>query len=168
MPRLKRLGISSLLRLINREETEDDDIALLDYLALHAADHLTTIGCSGSCAAQALWADSRIRDRVPHRERSSCRDVVGSELHAGDPQLKLGLGIRWGREVSWLVHPSREAAYRICDQRARSVEKTERDAHRKADLKFIKHIGEHDWINPGQREGDAFCRDGAALFDGGD
>lgn len=42
MPRLKRLGISSLLRLINREETEDDDIALLDYLALHAAEHLTT------------------------------------------------------------------------------------------------------------------------------
>jgi hypothetical protein len=42
MPRLKRLGISSLLRLINREETEDDDIALLDYLALHATDHLAT------------------------------------------------------------------------------------------------------------------------------
>lgn len=42
MPQLKRLGISSLLRLINREETEDDDIALLDYLALHATDHLST------------------------------------------------------------------------------------------------------------------------------
>jgi hypothetical protein len=42
MPRLKKLGISSLLRLINREETEDDDIALLDYLAVHANDHLAT------------------------------------------------------------------------------------------------------------------------------
>jgi len=42
MPRLRRLGISSLLRLINREETADDDIALLDYLALHASDHLLT------------------------------------------------------------------------------------------------------------------------------
>jgi hypothetical protein len=42
MPRLRKLGISSLLRLINREETADDDIALLDYLAIHASDHLLT------------------------------------------------------------------------------------------------------------------------------
>jgi hypothetical protein len=42
MPRLRKLGISSLLRLINREETADDDIAVLDYLAIHASDHLLT------------------------------------------------------------------------------------------------------------------------------
>jgi hypothetical protein len=42
MPRLRKLGISSLLRLINREETADDDIALLDYLAIHATEHLAT------------------------------------------------------------------------------------------------------------------------------
>jgi hypothetical protein len=39
---LRKLGISSLLRLINREETVDDDIALLDYFAIHASDHLLT------------------------------------------------------------------------------------------------------------------------------
>ena len=40
MPRLRRLGVTSLLRLINRQETEDDDIALLDYLSLSANKHL--------------------------------------------------------------------------------------------------------------------------------
>ncbi len=40
MPRLRRLGITSLLRLINRQETEDDDVALLDYLSLSANKHL--------------------------------------------------------------------------------------------------------------------------------
>ncbi|HYY58407.1 MAG TPA: hypothetical protein VE842_13825 [Pyrinomonadaceae bacterium] len=32
--------MSSILRLINREETEEDDPALLEYLVVHATDHL--------------------------------------------------------------------------------------------------------------------------------
>ena len=46
MPRLQRLGITSLLRLINREETEEDDVALLDYFAMSASRHLATFGRS--------------------------------------------------------------------------------------------------------------------------
>ncbi len=42
LPRLPHLGISSLIRLINNEQTEDDDAALLEYLALSAQTHLTT------------------------------------------------------------------------------------------------------------------------------
>lgn len=40
MPKLRRLGVTSLLRLINRQETEEDDVALLDYLSLSANKHL--------------------------------------------------------------------------------------------------------------------------------
>jgi len=40
--RLSRLGVGTLLRLINREETDDDDIALLDYFSLSASQHLET------------------------------------------------------------------------------------------------------------------------------
>jgi len=42
MPRLSRIGVSALLRLINREETADDDLALLDYFALSSSKHLDT------------------------------------------------------------------------------------------------------------------------------
>lgn len=42
LPRLPHLGITSLIRLINNEQTEDDDAALLEYLALSAQHHLTT------------------------------------------------------------------------------------------------------------------------------
>lgn len=42
LPKSQRISASSLLRLINREETEDDDIAFLEYLAMHALDHLRT------------------------------------------------------------------------------------------------------------------------------
>ena len=42
LPRIHRLPLSSLLRLINRDETEEDDIALLEYFAIHASDHLRT------------------------------------------------------------------------------------------------------------------------------
>ena len=42
MPRLHRLGVTSLLRLINREETEEDDAALLDYFAMSSSQHLAT------------------------------------------------------------------------------------------------------------------------------
>ncbi|QRN94492.1 hypothetical protein JRI60_35975 [Archangium violaceum] len=42
MPRLQGLGVTSLLRLINREETEDDAIALLEYFAMSSARHLST------------------------------------------------------------------------------------------------------------------------------
>ncbi|HEX7316682.1 MAG TPA: hypothetical protein VF297_22460 [Pyrinomonadaceae bacterium] len=40
LPKTQRIPLSSILRLINREETEDDDVALLEYLVVHATDHL--------------------------------------------------------------------------------------------------------------------------------
>ena len=40
LPKTYSISPASLLRLINREETDEDDIALLDYLAIHAMDHL--------------------------------------------------------------------------------------------------------------------------------
>jgi hypothetical protein len=42
LPRLPRLGVTSLMRLVNNEQTEDDDAALLEYLALSAQSHLLT------------------------------------------------------------------------------------------------------------------------------
>lgn len=42
MPRLPRLNIPAMLRLISREDTEDDEIALLEYLAVNATKHLST------------------------------------------------------------------------------------------------------------------------------
>lgn len=42
MPRLPRLNIPAMLRLISREDTEDDEIALLEYLAVNATKHLPT------------------------------------------------------------------------------------------------------------------------------
>jgi hypothetical protein len=42
LPKSHRISPSALLRLINREETEDDDAALLEYLAIYALDHLNT------------------------------------------------------------------------------------------------------------------------------
>jgi hypothetical protein len=42
LPKLHRLPLPSLLRLINRDETEEDNIALLEYFALHASEHLRT------------------------------------------------------------------------------------------------------------------------------
>lgn len=41
LPKSHRISASSLLRLINREETEEDDAALLEYLAMYALDHLS-------------------------------------------------------------------------------------------------------------------------------
>jgi hypothetical protein len=40
MPRLMKLSLPSIIRFINREDTEEDDAALLEYFALHAAEHL--------------------------------------------------------------------------------------------------------------------------------
>jgi hypothetical protein len=45
LPKVHRLPLSSLLRLINRDETEEDDIALLEYFAIHATEHFRTF-CS--------------------------------------------------------------------------------------------------------------------------
>ena len=42
LPKIHRLPLSSFLRLINRDETEEDDVALLEYFAIHASDHLRT------------------------------------------------------------------------------------------------------------------------------
>jgi hypothetical protein len=42
LPKMHRLPLSSLLRLINRDETEEDDIALLEYFAVHASEHFRT------------------------------------------------------------------------------------------------------------------------------
>lgn len=42
LPKMHRLPLSSLLRLINRDETEEDDIALLEYFAIHASEHFRT------------------------------------------------------------------------------------------------------------------------------
>lgn len=42
LPKSQRISASSLLRLLNREETEEDDTALLEYLAVYARDHLST------------------------------------------------------------------------------------------------------------------------------
>jgi len=44
LPKIQRLPLASLLRLINRDETEEDDIALLEYFAIHASDHFRTFG----------------------------------------------------------------------------------------------------------------------------
>jgi hypothetical protein len=41
MPRLQGLGVTSYLRLLNREETEEDDVALLEYFAMSASRHLS-------------------------------------------------------------------------------------------------------------------------------
>jgi hypothetical protein len=40
LPKTQRIPLSSILRLINREETEEDDLVLLEYLVVHATDHL--------------------------------------------------------------------------------------------------------------------------------
>lgn len=40
LPKIYRISTSSLLRMLNREETDEDDIALLEYLAIYARDHL--------------------------------------------------------------------------------------------------------------------------------
>jgi hypothetical protein len=42
LPRLPRLGITSLVRWVNNEQTEEDDAALLEYFALSAQHHLLT------------------------------------------------------------------------------------------------------------------------------
>jgi hypothetical protein len=42
LPKIHRLPLSSLLRLINRDETEEGDIALLEYFAIHASEHFRT------------------------------------------------------------------------------------------------------------------------------
>lgn len=42
LPRLQRLGITSLVRLANNEQSDDDDAALLEYLAMSAQRHLLT------------------------------------------------------------------------------------------------------------------------------
>lgn len=39
LPKTQRIPLSSILRMINREETEEDDVALLEYLVIHATDH---------------------------------------------------------------------------------------------------------------------------------
>jgi hypothetical protein len=36
---LKRLGVSALVRFLNGEETDDDEVALLDYFAMSVANH---------------------------------------------------------------------------------------------------------------------------------
>lgn len=42
LPRLPRLGVTSLVRWVNNEQTEEDDAALLEYFALSAQHHLAT------------------------------------------------------------------------------------------------------------------------------
>ena len=42
MTRLPKLNVGAMLRIIARENTEDDDIALLEYLAINAHKHLPT------------------------------------------------------------------------------------------------------------------------------
>jgi hypothetical protein len=42
LPKSHRISASSLLRLLSREETEEDDAALLEYFAVFALDHLKT------------------------------------------------------------------------------------------------------------------------------
>jgi hypothetical protein len=42
LPKAQRVSASTLLRLINRAETEDDNIALLELFVTHALDHLKT------------------------------------------------------------------------------------------------------------------------------
>jgi hypothetical protein len=42
LPKTHPISPSSLLRLINREETTEDEIALLEYIAIHALEHIET------------------------------------------------------------------------------------------------------------------------------
>ena len=42
LPKHERLSITSLIRLLNSEETTDDEIALIDYLAISANRHVST------------------------------------------------------------------------------------------------------------------------------
>lgn len=41
IPRTRRLSLTALLRMINREETRDDEMALIDYLSMSEAKHLS-------------------------------------------------------------------------------------------------------------------------------
>ena len=58
LPRLPHLGITSLIRLINNEQTEDDDAALLEYLALSAQNHLLTFKTNFSRKTESASAKS--------------------------------------------------------------------------------------------------------------
>ncbi len=65
LPRLPHLGITSLIRLINNDQTEDDDAALLEYLALSAQQHLTTFKLDTKITKRAISAQSEEAHQTP-------------------------------------------------------------------------------------------------------
>ncbi len=58
IPRTSRLSITSILRMINREETEDDELALLDYLAISAHKHMSIF----NRAVKAMVAEKKAKE----------------------------------------------------------------------------------------------------------
>lgn len=81
MPRLRKLGISSLLRLINREGTTDDDVALLDYLAIHASEHLPTFRHAIRQPKPSPQGDPRDEHEVIHLEALAPSDIPEHDPH---------------------------------------------------------------------------------------
>jgi hypothetical protein len=79
LPRLPHLGITSLIRLINNEQTEDDDAALLEYLALSAQYHLTT-----------FKLDTNRISKVGVAQRNGAEDAAAIDLEQLKPSDRSG------------------------------------------------------------------------------
>jgi hypothetical protein len=79
LPRLPHLGITSLIRLINNEQTEDDDAALLEYLALSAQHHLTT-----------FKLDTKRASKVGPAKGDGAEDVAAIDLEQLKPSDQSG------------------------------------------------------------------------------
>jgi hypothetical protein len=87
MPRLPRSNIPAFLRIIAREETEDDEIALLEYLAINARKHLpsfsrrivagTKSNATGNATSEVVLVD--IEDIAP---TATPNITPGSGAHA--------------------------------------------------------------------------------------
>ena len=87
LPRLPHLGITSLIRLINNEQTEDDDAALLEYLALSAQHHLTTFKLNAKRAARVGTIQTGAEDdgAAIDLEQLKPSDQSGEQSDASDP-----------------------------------------------------------------------------------
>jgi hypothetical protein len=86
LPRLPHLGITSLIRLINNDQTEDDDAALLEYLALSAQQHLTTFKIDARLSKKATSAKGDETEQTPSIELEELKpsSQSGEQLVATD------------------------------------------------------------------------------------
>ncbi len=92
LPRLPHLGITSLIRLINNDQTEDDDAALLEYLALSAQQHLTTFKLDTNISKRAVSPKSDETAQTPSidLERLKPSSQSGEQQAAtGSPEAAL-------------------------------------------------------------------------------